>query len=63
MWFYGTCFKKALKEEDPNFIELPQVINGAAGKSQDVNEWKGIYQLSDGSVVFLETKFLMSEVS
>jgi hypothetical protein len=57
----ALVLKEALEVEDPNLKELPRVVKGVAG--EDVNEWEGIYQLSDGSVVFLEAKFQMSEVS
>jgi hypothetical protein len=53
--------KEGLEAEDSNLIELPRVIKGAA--KEDVSEWEGVYQLSDGSVVFLEAKYRMSEVS
>jgi hypothetical protein len=58
----ALALKEDLEVEDPNIIaELPQVIRHATG--EDVSKWEGIYQLSNGSVVFLEAQYRMSEVS
>jgi hypothetical protein len=57
----ALALKEVLEAEDPKAVELPSVIKDAAG--EDVSEWEAIYQLSDGCIVFLETKYRMSKVS
>jgi len=56
----ALALKKVLEEDDPKVTELPRVING---EGNAVSEWEGIYQLSDGRIVFLEAKFRMTKVS
>ena len=55
------ALKDTLENEDPNVMSLPRVIKDKAGR--DVSKWEAVYQLSEGSVVFLETKYSMSKVS
>lgn len=55
----ALALKEALERKDPNVTELPRVIKGKSGK--EVGEWDGVYELSDGCVVFLETKYRMSK--
>ncbi len=57
----ALALKKVLEKDDPNVIELPRVIKNGGGVT--VSEWEGIYQLSDGRMVFLEAKFRMTKVS
>ena len=57
----ALALKEVLEEEGPKAIELPRVYKNGAGK--DVGEWEAIYELSDGCIVFLETKYRMSKVS
>jgi hypothetical protein len=57
----ALALKEVLEEEDPKAIALPRVYKNGAGK--DVGEWEAIYELSDGCIVFLETKYRMSKVS
>jgi len=57
----ALALKKVLEEEDPTVTELPRVVKNGGGNA--VSEWEGIYQLSDGRIVFLETKFRMTKVS
>ena len=54
------ALKDMLEKKDLKVTELPRVIKGRTGK--DISEWQAVYQLSDGGVVFLETKFRMSKV-
>ena len=53
----ALALKETLENEDPKVMKLPR----EAGK--DVSEWEALYQLSDGGIVFLETKYWMSKVS
>jgi len=53
--------KELLEEEDLKVKALPRVIINEEGK--DVGEWEAIYELSDGCIVFLESKYRMSKVS
>jgi hypothetical protein len=58
----ATALKDVLEKEDPGIVELPWVVKDSQGK--DVSEqWEAVYQLSDGCVVFLESKYRMSKVS
>lgn len=57
----ALALKETLENDDPKLMKLPRVIKDEAGKY--VSEWEGLYQLSDGGIVFLETKFRMSKVS
>ena len=57
----ALALKETLENEDPKVTRLPRVIKDEAGK--DVSEWEALYQLSDGGIVFLETKYGMSKVS
>ncbi len=57
----ALALKKVLEREDPKVTELPRVVKNGGGNT--VHEWEGIYQLSDGRIVFLETKFRMTKVS
>ncbi len=57
----ALALKETLENEDPKVMKLPRVIKDEAGK--DVSEWEALYQLSDGGIVFLETKYRMSKVS
>lgn len=57
----ALALKETLENEDPKVMKLPRVIKDEVGK--DVNEWEAVYRLSDGSIVFLETKYRMSMVS
>lgn len=57
----ALVLKQSLEKEDPKIITLPRVVKDDAGK--DVGEWEGIYELSDGCVVFLESKYRISKVS
>ena len=54
------ALKDMLEKKDLKVTNLPRVIKGKTGK--DISEWQAVYQLSDGGVVFLETKFRMSKV-
>ena len=56
----ALALKEALKKEDPKVLELPRVVKE---KGRTVSEWEGIYQLSDGCIVFLEAKYRMTMVS
>ena len=55
------ALKESLEKEDPKVKVLPRVIINEEGK--DVGEWEAIYELSDGCIVFLESKYRMSKVS
>ena len=55
------ALKETLENEDSKVMKLPRVIKNEAGKY--VSEWEALYQLSDGGIVFLETKYGMSKVS
>ena len=57
----AVALKETLENEDPKVMRLPRVIKDKAGK--DVSEWEALYELSDGGIVFLETKYRMSTVS
>ena len=57
----AIALKETLENEDPKVMKLPRVIKDEAGK--DVSEWEALYQLSDGRIVFLQTKYRMSKVS
>ena len=57
----ALALKETLENEDPKVMKLPRVIKDEAG--QYVSEWEALYQLSDGGIVFLETKYGMSKVS
>lgn len=58
-----STLKTILAKEDPSFKELPGkgVVKDKEGKV--VAEWKAIFQLSDGCVVFLEAQHHMTIVS
>jgi hypothetical protein len=53
--------KSALEKTDPGVTELSRVLLDDQGK--DVAEWEGIFQMSDGCIVFLEAKYRMTLVS
>jgi hypothetical protein len=57
----ALALKESLEKEDPKVIALPRVIKKGEGKA--VGEWEAIYELSDGCIVFLESKYRMSKVS
>jgi len=55
----ALALKETLENEHPKVMKLPRVIKDEAGKN--VSEWEALYQLSDGGIVFLETKYRMSK--
>jgi hypothetical protein len=57
----AEALKKWLVLEGEEFVEMPRVIKDSA--RQDVSNWELMVELSDGTVIFLESKFRMSKVS
>lgn len=58
----AAALKEALDAEGEKFIELSRVVKDPA-TGQDVGEWEVILKTSDGTLIFLETKYRMSKVS
>lgn len=56
----AITLKEALEVDDQKLVELPRVRDPATGL--DVGEWEVIFQATDGSIIFLETKYRMSKV-
>jgi len=54
----SLAVKRVLEKEDPGVTELPRVVVDDQGK--DASEWEGIFQMSDGCIVFLEAKYRMT---
>lgn len=56
------ALKVKLQKDHPGLVDLPRVIcDKATGKN--VAEWEAVFQLSDGSIIFLESKYRMTLVS
>jgi hypothetical protein len=57
----ARALKDVLEKEGSVVVEMSRVIKDAQKK--DVSEWEAVYKLSDGCLVFLESKYRMSKVS
>jgi hypothetical protein len=54
------ALKVKLQKGDPGLVDLPRKIYDAEGKY--ITEWDAIFQLSDGCIIFLETKYRITKL-